>query len=327
MGVRRSHMYPPQTEKRLYCMNETPSEFREPAILSGYRQPGLSIPDTLQSVFQLHNETFSIWTHLVAFFFFLGYFFYTNSYMDLFNDSRTEPLLCVFLTTLLYSAISAFAHTFRSISELSQHAVFILDFYAISLCAFGSSLATLAYGFPESWRGSHHEQYYFLLSFIFSAQAVFVSCSARLAELSLVTKLMKIFSFFPAYFNCTTPILYRVIYLPSNPATQMYSLHFVTLTIAAICYSTHIPEILFPGKFDIFFGSHQLFHVFTSISSYYQISATILDITENHTDSEMSHSFHLLLSAAVFNAVVAVYFLRKLYSAPTLSTDKLMKEQ
>jgi len=45
--------------------------FREPFLLTGYRVPYKDWWYYITSMFQIHNETFNIWTHGIAFFVFM----------------------------------------------------------------------------------------------------------------------------------------------------------------------------------------------------------------------------------------------------------------
>jgi len=61
-------------ERLLVTANEAPAYNLEIGITSGYRQP-LGYTACLRSVFQIHNETVNIWTHLLGFAFFLWLLF------------------------------------------------------------------------------------------------------------------------------------------------------------------------------------------------------------------------------------------------------------
>lgn len=45
---------------------DVPTLFREPFVLSGYRPVGLSWRCYALSLFQIHNETLNVWSHLLA---------------------------------------------------------------------------------------------------------------------------------------------------------------------------------------------------------------------------------------------------------------------
>jgi hypothetical protein len=57
-------------QKTLGC-DEVAHLFREPFMLTGYREPYKSWTYYVASLFHVHNEGFNVWTHLVAFFLFL----------------------------------------------------------------------------------------------------------------------------------------------------------------------------------------------------------------------------------------------------------------
>jgi predicted membrane channel-forming protein YqfA (hemolysin III family) len=47
---------------------------------------------------------------------------------------------------------------------------------------------------------------------------------------------------------------------------------FLALTFGGVVYVTRFPESHFPGKFDIWFGSHQIWHLFINASVYFTAS-------------------------------------------------------
>ena len=48
-------------------------------------------------------------------------------------------------------------------------------------------------------------------------------------------------------------------------------MQFMTGVASSILYGFRFPEAFFPGKFDVFFHSHQIFHVFCTISTLLQM--------------------------------------------------------
>jgi adiponectin receptor len=70
--------------------------------------------------------------------------------------------------------------------------------------------------------------------------------------------------------------------------------------IGAALYAARIPERIFPGKFDIWFQSHQIFHVFVVAAAYAHYHGicklasyrlTIGDCLSAHTESDFSFEF------------------------------------
>ena len=48
---------------------------------------------------------------------------------------------------------------------------------------------------------------------------------------------------------------------------------FITAGVAILIYSTQIPESIFPGRFDVWFHSHQIFHVLAVTAGVIQLDA------------------------------------------------------
>jgi adiponectin receptor len=74
----------------------------------------------------------------------------------------------------------------------------------------------------------------------------------------------------------------------------------VLYIVGALMYAARIPERLFPGKFDIWFQSHQIFHIFVVAAAYVHYHGitklasyrlTIGDCLTAHTESDFSFEF------------------------------------
>ncbi len=70
--------------------------------------------------------------------------------------------------------------------------------------------------------------------------------------------------------------------------------------IGALLYAARIPERIFPGKFDIWFQSHQIFHVFVVAAAYVHYHGitklasyrlTIGDCLSAHMEADFSFEF------------------------------------
>ena len=112
-----------------------------------------------------------------------------------------------------------------------------------------------------------------------------------------------------------SPCIYRVFYLQGNDSssTQHYFYHFISASIMLTFYASHFPEILFPGYFDVYFHSHQIFHVFTCLSTYFKFAGLQQDISLGYSQNSMTNSFEVLVSLCIFNAVITIYYMRKMY--------------
>lgn len=300
------------SSEELFVANEVPEDFRELAILSGYRRPGLSFSSSLKSLFSLHNETFNVWTHLISFLLYVYYLFIQSS--DLW-ESENHPLLCLLLTCCVFPLCSALAHLFSSMSPLIRHVCFMIDYLGISIYAFGACVTNKVYVLPRSWRGGQFEKNFLSAMFVNCFACVFISCHTRLmARNKLNTKVLRLSAFALPYIFGMLPCMYRTLYCHidnSCEGASYYSQHFFDTIFTVTFYGGHVPDILFPGYFDIFFQSHSIFHVIVALGTFHHAQGTIVDMTTRPAaDFSPISCSPLLPLAALFilNSCTVVYF-------------------
>ncbi|KAF6032042.1 PAQR5 [Bugula neritina] len=293
-----------------YSSTEIPEFFWEPGIVGGYREPGISVKESLVSIFELHNETLNIWTHLGALAFFLGYMCSTSSSLNLYSDVTLRPLLFMFLSSCLYSTTSVLAHTFNSMNELSQHVGFMIDYYGICVYAFVTAISNLSYAFPDSWRSTRVEQSFIVASFLSTLLAISLACKSRFPKFGLVCKLMRLLPFVLSYVISMSPLLYRVtMEYDAKDGTVHYYRHFIDAVFTFGFYSSHFPELAFPGYFNVYFHSHQIFHVFVALGTYFKLRGLMADYESGHTFIEIPNCTLLVSLAALTKALVTLYYI------------------
>ena len=68
-----------------------------------------------------------------------------------------------------------------------------------------------------------------------------------------------------------------------------YLIQTTSATLCALLYTTHIPERLWPDKFDIVGQSHQIFHLMAFVCTWSQFIALRLDMKHLVLEANMSH--------------------------------------
>jgi len=243
----------------LTSWDKVPSYLSYPYILNGYRN-NFSFKLCVKSLFRVHTETGNIWTHLMAFLCFVGFFIYTFKYVLKEDDPFQDKLfffvfhmgaLANFLTSACY-------HTFNCHCLDTCQMVARMDFGGISNHICCSWLLLANYLFYDNF--TIQSTYIFLIS-CFSAfmlicpKVVIESHIARVIGFSL----MALFGIVPV----THWILRNGFY---SHMVQTFILSFaidwVIYFIGLCVFLWKIPERFFPGKFDYWFNSHQIWHVF-----------------------------------------------------------------
>ncbi|KAL7878789.1 hypothetical protein AOLI_G00097630 [Acnodon oligacanthus] len=268
---------------RVLTINQVPKVFHEDGIVSGYRYPYSSAKDCVLSLFQLTNETLNIWTHFLPTWFFLWKLLMVLEEEEWW-DSYYWPLLTFLMSCCLYPLASSCAHTFSPMSERARHICFFFDYGALSFYSLGSAITYSSYAFPEKWVNSTFHKYYVPTATLNAIISTGLACYSRSTVKSKLGKSLRIVAFTYPYLFDNIPLFYRIFVCAGggctvNEATAVHYQHTALALLTGFLFATHLPERLAPGSFDYIGHSHQLFHVFAIIGTYFQLTAVELDMT------------------------------------------------
>ncbi|OTF80003.1 adiponectin receptor-like protein [Euroglyphus maynei] len=242
-------------------------------LLFGHRPPLASFTACFWSIFRLHTETMNIWTHglgCICFVFLSIYLFVASAYATI--PMIDKIMLGIFLfTAILCLAFSTCYHTLACHSHQVLVLVCKLDYCGISLLIAGSIVPCLYYAFYCSL---YSQISYTIMTIFLCAASVTVSFSAKFSE--------------PQYRPLRAAVFFSYAFFSFIPAVHWFLVHsddetfyhssfrtaVICLTamailyiIGAVVYALRIPERFCPGKFDFYFHSHQLFHIFVILAA------------------------------------------------------------
>ncbi|KAK1784905.1 hypothetical protein P4O66_018348 [Electrophorus voltai] len=248
---------------RVLTISQVPKVFHEDGIISGYRYPYSTAKDCVLSVFQLTNETLNIWTHFLPTWFFLWKLLVVLVEGD-WQDCYRWPLVVFLFSSCLYPLASSCAHTFSTMSERARHICFFFDYGALSFYSLG--LIGICFQNNKPFK-----------PFTLNAESA-VRTNVKLG------KCLRTVAFAYPYIFDSVPLLCRMFVCSGdgctvNEATAVHYLHTALAIFTGFLFATHLPERLAPGSFDYIGHSHQLFHVFAIIGTYFQLTAIELDMT------------------------------------------------
>ena len=234
-------------------------------ILSGYRTR-FSLPLCIHSVVRLHNETGNIWSHLIAFVVFFLLLFHVLEAVSK-TGSFVDKLLW---TTFVLSAqgcwlVSSVYHTFSCHSYTACALVANLDYSGISthICCSWMLLANYLFYCEPLTKFC----YVTTVASFCIVRLLFPSLGAR----SRTGRML----LFPAMalFGIVPMVHWILLRGYTSNVVQLFwwrfPLDWGIFSIGFVAYATRFPERLAPGKFDIWFHSHQWWHVFVSLGAYY----------------------------------------------------------
>ena len=293
-------------------------------VFSGYRSPKSSPQQCMLSVFSATNETLNFWTHFLP-----AVYFWYETYklwgeLQLSGEPYMLPMLAFMLCLCTFPLTSAVAHVFNCVSDQARHVCFFLDYAALSLFSLGTAIANHAYVFPDGLLNSSFASIYLPVAFFNAFASLIISCETRFMENGPRKKLFRFLAYAVPYnFDCI-PIYIRFF---TSPLSELLAgtlfLHlrqFMFALMAAFLYTTHLPERLYPGSFDIIGHSHQLFHICTFLGSNDQMRALTFDLTHRHQQLEASShipsaqaSLMLMIVVITITTAILIYFTKKLY--------------
>ena len=248
-----------------------PDWLRDNSYLWNHHRPPLgSIKRCMGSIFRLHSETGNIWTHLLGWIAVHIYAVYAYAeplsqlaWKDklIFGGFLVGAWCCLLFSWLFHTPQCHSPKVFRVSSRL--------DYLGVALLIMSSFYAWVYYAFD-----CHR-----------NAQIVYMALMTVVGIAAVIVSLWNKFST-PKYRPLRAIVfltvgLYGVI--PAAHAIAIYGLDSSMFRTAAVgqmalmgsfyilgvvIYTTRVPERFFPGKCDLFFHSHQVFHICVVIGAF-----------------------------------------------------------
>lgn len=317
--LRLRYMFSTQRTK---CQREVQLLYREPGILTGYRPPGQSWLYYIGSIFQFHNETVNIWTHIIACIVLVFKLCEILIYSDFSNDCEATPLVAFCACVIISTFLSVITHTFLSKSPLCHYMCLQMDYAGVGIYGFGKCIL---FFFISSPHDAHSRIAWIYLPFnVFLSWIVMTGCCvAKLFYRRPYPFRRKMIQLGSGGLHAVLggiPMALRFLYCFLDESCGIHSvshhlLWMTTMIISLFFFSSHLPEKIFPGTFDYVFQGHNLFHVIISYTALLQIRAAYHDV--NNCDSKI-WSCHpvsgwvLFISVFVYciGCVVIMFFLR-----------------
>lgn len=275
--------------------HQVPAHSREPYIKSGYRYAeNITVHQCLATLFTIHNETFNIWSHILAS---LAGILYAVSFFNkqqAIGNPEVYPLICFTICVIMTFLTSAFAHLFCCMSWKIRNACFYLDYASISVSTFSAGQAYLFYSRPLGADSSivYQNPYVFLtISISLSVLNMFLSCLSRhrlLAYRFVIRTGLYVIKF---YFDIS-PFVVRCLLTSDATCNDSTVFHFkrmfLLFAICGVVNAVRIPERLTPGFFDLFGHSHHIFHVLIALGNYDAFIGFSQDLQDRREELPMS---------------------------------------
>ena len=304
-------------KQKTYRDREVMLLFREPGVTGEYRPSGMSFRYYMLSVFQLNNETVNVWTHLIPAVFFL---YKTYFYLDLLEWTNEAVSFFAFgLCCFGYAMMSVIAHAFHSKSPSWHYWCFQLDYAGIGAYGLGMSILFFHTGCPEDLYVAIRSYYQFI-------QLLpcwnFVIC-ASIAKLKyrrpypIQRKFWQVGAGSLMGACAGLPYILRLWNCWWDTDCEMTNLAHHTswlwiVGVSVFFFSSHFPETLFPGKFNIIGQGHQLFHILIPILSLRQLESAYIDVIEYDINNARDVSIVSTASCVLMYIIGVCIIIKKL---------------
>lgn len=266
--------------------SQVPTLFREPYILTGYRPLHQNWYCYLLSLFQKHNESLNVWSHLLAAPVLLLRWWANAGALGYTSDISSLPLCLFLLSALICYFCSSLAHLFQSHSRHAHYYVFFMDYVGVAVYQYGCALGHFFYTSTPTWRASILGRYFLPGTAFLGLMSNLGCCVAKSRYTKPYPLQRKVCQLIPsslAYFLGISPVLHRLITVSwdEEPSLNIHALQILFFLSSAVFFSCPIPECFFPGRFDIFGHGHQIFHVLLSLTTLSQLEALFREYARN----------------------------------------------
>ncbi|XP_077988949.1 adiponectin receptor protein 1-like isoform X4 [Glandiceps talaboti] len=248
---------------RVISFHHLPDWLKDNDFLRHYHRPPMpSFKCCFKSIFRVHTETGNIWTHLLGFVAFcvVTVLFFSHASPG-YTWQEKAVFTAFFIGALLCLGLSCVFHTVYCHSETVSKLFSKLDYTGISALIVGSFIPWLYFSFYCE----HVARYaYIILICVLGAIAIVVSLWDKFSEPKF--RPLRAGVFIAMGLSAVIPGVHFFIRTGFPLAFEAGAVGWMALMgamyiIGAVLYAVRVPERYFPGKCDIVFQSHQIFHV------------------------------------------------------------------
>ncbi|KAJ9080292.1 hypothetical protein DSO57_1026639 [Entomophthora muscae] len=249
-------------DKRVCTFEELPAWAQDNVyILTGYRIPTNSYSLCFESLFYLHNETGNVYSHLIGFLGFAALAFTTNFYFLKDSSASWSDIIVIYIfivAAMLCLGCSSLFHLVCCHSHEVSRAWNKCDYAGIVFLIVGSFFPRRFYC-DNFWKNMYLGAIGLsgLVTLLFTVSKTYSQPKYRIHRTAM---------FLGLGLSGLFPIGHAIVVEGLEKLVGVGSIFwFISMgalyTIGAVIYGLRVPEKWYPGKFDHWFHSHQIFHV------------------------------------------------------------------
>lgn len=253
--------------------NEIPLWTKNKYILNGYRKGNDNKSKYLISVLRIHNETINIWTHLIG----LLYF----SHSLILNINENMSIILYEMVCVVCFGISTIYHIYMPYSQKNYMLLLRLDLISIILNIVVSNILIYHYWF---WCYEDIKKIYYILSLFYLGLGFLI-----LLRVDIIERYNYILAYYSLYNIGIVISYYHINIITYGNVKEIIKFNFIKslqyFGAGFIIYTTKMPERIISNYFDIYGSSHQLWHIFSFLGSYYYHEEIIKNINYRLVDN------------------------------------------
>nr|CAH8839769.1 unnamed protein product [Trichobilharzia regenti]CAH8839772.1 unnamed protein product [Trichobilharzia regenti] len=241
-----------------------PAWLRDNDFILHYHRPQLNtFWACFKSIFRVHTETGNIWTHLLGCGSFFAIAIFSLVQSEVFIQWQEKLVFSAFFFgAVVCLGFSCLFHTLSCHSKTIGRLFNRLDYTGIAFLNIGSFIPYLYYSFYcMLWA----RLFYMVLVVVLGTASIIVSMHPSFTTPRY--RPLRAGVFMGLGLSALIPCIHTIILDGFLNSIFQGSLGWLVLMAilylsGATIYAVRVPERIFPGRFDIWFQSHQIFHVF-----------------------------------------------------------------
>ncbi|KAL7807166.1 mPR-typeG-protein-coupled receptor [Trichoderma aethiopicum] len=256
-------------------------------ILHGYRPISGSAKVSFHSWSYIHNESVNIFSHLIpAVAFLLGEWYileYLTSRYS--NVTGTDFFIFTFflLTAVVCLGLSATYHTLTNHSSEVEQLFLRFDLVGIVILTLGDFVSGIYMVF---WCEPLQRKIYWSMIGVLGSLTIFIMLNPRFHGPKYRT--FRTLAFVGTGLSGFAPLIHGISIfgfsqMMKQSGMPYYLIEGGFLLLGALVYATKFPECRWPGKFDIYGASHQLFHILVVLATVTQLIGILDAFDYNYT--------------------------------------------
>jgi len=253
---------------------ELPAWLRDNDFLWHMHRPQLpSLKECFCSMFRIHTETGNIWTHfagliLIVIAMLVVYLRASDLLVD-YPRGLEENLIftAFFIGAICCLGFSWLYHTCACHSKKASSLLSKLDYAGIAFMIMGSFTPCIYYGFYCLF---YHKIVYLTVEVVLGVSSIIVALWDKFATPAF--RAIRACVFLALGCSGIIPIVHMMIIYGIQRGSQQGAVGWLIVMglsyiIGAILYALRVPERFFPGKCNLVFQSHQIFHVLVVVGA------------------------------------------------------------